>query len=102
MKRPALTAGACTFCTVRTCRVIAGETVRQVITSKETVTADFSSLGDLMFLSARRRYARSAAISGLSLLALIAPNLMAQSNRLGGPIRSQERIALAGHTRPQL
>jgi uncharacterized protein (TIGR03437 family) len=55
-----------------------------------------------MFYLARPRCTRNAAISGLFLLALTAPNLLAQRSRLSGPIRSRDRVILAGHTRPQL
>ena len=49
----------------------------------------------------RWRITRSQIIAFV-LLALVAPHLMAQRNRIDGPIRSMERVALLGHTRPQL
>jgi uncharacterized protein (TIGR03437 family) len=41
-------------------------------------------------------------VIAFALLASIAPHLMAQRNRIDGPIRSRERVVLPGHTRPQL
>jgi len=48
------------------------------------------------------RCTRGAAIGGFLLGVVLAPNLMAQRSRLKGPIRSRDRVALAGHLRPQV
>jgi uncharacterized protein (TIGR03437 family) len=45
---------------------------------------------------------RSSQVIGFALLAAMAPHLMAQRSRIDGPIRSRERVALSGHTHPQL
>ena len=45
---------------------------------------------------------KSSQVIGFALLAALTPHLMAQRNRIEGPIRSRERVALSGHTRPQL
>lgn len=53
-------------------------------------------------VSVNSRTSRRLKITGLLLLASIGPNLLAQRSRIDGPIRSRNRVALAGHTRPQL
>lgn len=54
-----------------------------------------------MYYFLSNRVAPSAAILGLALFAFPAQNLLAQTNRLKGPIQSGQRITLTGHVKPQ-